>query len=236
MESMIQVKDLKKVYRVGKQKVFALDSVSFTIEAGEFCSIVGTSGSGKSTLLNLLAGLEPPSKGSIKINNQMISKMSENQLVEFRKNHIGFIFQSFNLIPEMNAWENVALPLLFKGFSLDKRKRAAIKTLKILGLKDHILHKPNELSGGQQQRVGIARALVVNPDIIFADEPTGNLDSATSKEIMKLLQNIVKENHQTLIMVTHDKQIAEYADSIFHISDGKIIDIEKGSKKNEKLN
>ncbi len=227
-QTIIEVKNLRKVYLVGKQPIFALDSVSFEVAKGEFCSIVGTSGSGKSTLLNLLAGLEPPSKGEIIINNQNITKFKEKQLVEFRKKHIGFVFQSFNLIPSMNAWENVALPLTFKGISYAKRKKLAINMLNRLGLKSHILHKPNELSGGQQQRVGIARALVVKPDIVFADEPTGNLDSVTSAEIMQLLQEISSENNQTLIMVTHDDHIAHFADRIFQISDGKIIGIEKG--------
>ncbi len=232
-KSIIEVKDLRKVYRVGKQAVFALNSVSFSINKGEFCAIVGTSGSGKSTLLNLLAGLEPASKGSIRINNVLTSRLSEKELVEFRRKYVGFIFQSFNLIASMTAWENVALPLLFRGVSENRRKRAAIQMLNRLGLKDHIMHKPSELSGGQQQRVGIARALVVKPAIVFADEPTGNLDSVTSREIMGLLQEISQENQQTLIMVTHDNSIAAYADRIFRISDGKIIGIEKGTKQNE---
>lgn len=234
-DSIIKVEDLKKVYRVGKQFVFALNSVSLMIQKGEFCAITGTSGSGKSTLLNMLAGLERPTKGSILIKDTEITKLSEKDLVTFRKNHIGFIFQSFNLISSMNAWENVALPLIFKGVPENIRKKTAIHMLKNLGLKDHILHKPTEMSGGQQQRVGIARALVVKPSIIFADEPTGNLDSHTSKEIMSLLQKITKENKQTLIMVTHDSSIAAYADRIFSISDGKIIGIEKGSKQNESI-
>ncbi len=235
IEEIIKVEDLKKVYKVGNQAVFALNSVSFSIAKGEFCAIVGTSGSGKSTLLNMLAGLEPPSKGIVQIKGHDISRLSEKKLVEFRKNHIGFIFQSFNLIPSMNAWENVALPLLFKGVSKNIRKQVAIRTLNRLGLQKHILHKPSEMSGGQQQRVGIARALVVKPSIIFADEPTGNLDSTTTKEIMSLLQEITKENQQTLIMVTHDNSIAAYADRIFNISDGKIIGIKKGSKQHASI-
>ncbi|MGI6560826.1 MAG: ABC transporter ATP-binding protein [Clostridiaceae bacterium] len=229
-DPVIQAKDLKKVYLVGKQPVFALNGVSFEIERGEFCAIVGTSGSGKSTLLNLLAGLEPPSKGNIIINQKSIIGLSENKLVNFRRDHVGFIFQSFNLIPNMSAWENVALPLIFRGTPVAERKKIAIKMLDQLGLKTHIYHKPNELSGGQQQRVGIARALVVNPAIVFADEPTGNLDSVTSSEIMLLMQQISKDNNQTLIMVTHDDYLAQYADRIFRISDGKIIGIEKGSQ------
>lgn len=227
---VIKVDNLKKVYRVGKQPVFALNGVSFEIERGEFCSIVGTSGSGKSTLLNMLAGLEPPSKGRIIVNNLPIVGLSEKKLVDFRRNQVGFVFQSFNLIQTMTAWENVALPLIFRGTPIGKRKKTAIEMLNKLGLKTHIYHKPNELSGGQQQRVGIARALVVNPAIVFADEPTGNLDSTTSAEIMQLIQQISRENNQTLIMVTHDEHLANYADRIFHISDGKITGIEKGSK------
>lgn len=234
-EYIIQVKGLRKVYLVGNQPIFALDSVSLDIKNGEFCAIVGTSGSGKSTLLNLLAGLEPPSKGTIKVKQKTITGLNEKELVEFRRENVGFIFQSFNLIPSMTAWENVALPLLFKGTNTRQRKKAALKILSRLGLKNHINHKPNQLSGGQQQRVGIARALVVEPTIIFADEPTGNLDSSTSSEIMQLIQQISRENNQTLIMVTHDHSIAQYADRIFRISDGKITSIEKGSKQNEQV-
>ena len=226
--SVISVKDLYKIYRVGNSKVRALDGVSFTIEKGEFCAIVGTSGSGKSTLLNMLAGLEKPTKGEIVIAGEHIEKKNENQLVQFRREHIGFIFQSFNLLPSMNAIENVALPLTFQGMEKEKRVKKAEEVLKLVGLSKHKKHKPTQMSGGQQQRVGIARALVVQPEIIFADEPTGNLDSKTSAEVMALIKKIIREKNQTLVMVTHDDHLASFADRIFRISDGKIISIEKG--------
>ena len=207
--------------------------VSFEVERGEFCAIVGTSGSGKSTLLNMLAGLEPPSKGEIIIGDKVIVGLSESDLVKFRRENVGFIFQSFNLIQTMNCIENVALPLTFRGESRAKREKIALRILKSLGLYEHRYHKANELSGGQQQRVGIARALAVKPEIIFADEPTGNLDSKTSMATMELIRKIVKKQNQTLIMVTHDDNLAQYADRIFRISDGKIIGIEQGSKRYE---
>ena len=225
---VIRVKDLYKVYRVGDSKVKALNGVDFTIQKGEFCSIVGTSGSGKSTLLNMLAGLEKPTKGQIVIAGEHIEKKSENQLVKFRREHIGFIFQSFNLLPALSAVENVALPLTFQGMDKAKRLEKASQVLDLVGLSKHKNHKPTQMSGGQQQRVGIARALVVNPQIIFADEPTGNLDSHTSAEVMELIRKIIHEQNQTLVMVTHDDHLAGFADRIFRISDGKIVSIETG--------
>lgn len=226
--SVISVKNLYKIYKVGDSKVRALDGVSFTIEKGEFCAIVGTSGSGKSTLLNMLAGLEKPTKGQIVIAGEHMEKKNENQLVKFRREHIGFIFQSFNLLPSMNALENVALPLTFQGMDKEMRMKRAEEVLQLVGLDKHKKHKPTQMSGGQQQRVGIARALVVQPEIIFADEPTGNLDSKTSAEVMELIKKIIREKNQTLVMVTHDDHLASFADRIFRISDGKIISIEKG--------
>lgn len=225
-KTVIQVKDLYKIYRVGEEKVRALNGVDFTIYKGEFCAIVGTSGSGKSTLLNMLAGLEKPTKGEIIIAGEHMEKKNENQLVKFRREHIGFIFQSFNLMPTMDAVENVMLPLTFQGVDLKERRKRAVKVLEMVNLKKHMKHKPTQMSGGQQQRVGVARALVVNPEIIFADEPTGNLDSRTSEEVMELMKKVVREQHQTLVMVTHDNHLASYADRIFHIIDGKIVKIE----------
>lgn len=230
-EPVIQVKDLYKFYSIGNNRVKALNGVDFTIHRGEFCSIVGTSGSGKSTLLNMLAGLEKPSKGQIIISGQHIEKMSENQLVKFRRDHVGFIFQSFNLLPTMNAVENVALPLNFRGIPKKIRLAKAAKMLALVGLKKQRFHKPTQMSGGQQQRVGVARALVVQPEIIFADEPTGNLDSNTSAEVMELMKKIVREQNLTLIMVTHDNHLARFADRIFHIRDGKILKIEDNTNK-----
>ena len=228
---VIQVKNLYKVYRVGDSHVRALDGVNLEIYKGEFCSIVGTSGSGKSTLLNMLAGLEKPTKGEIIIAGEHMENKTENQLVKFRREHIGFIFQSFNLMGTMNAVENVALPLTFQGVDKDIRLKRASRVLDLVGLKEHKKHKPTQMSGGQQQRVGVARALVVNPEIIFADEPTGNLDSNTSKEVMELMQKVVREQKQTLVMVTHDNYLASFADRIFHIIDGKIVKIEDNRQK-----
>ena len=228
---VIQVKDLYKIYRVGDTKVRALNGVDFTIYKGEFCSIVGTSGSGKSTLLNMLAGLEKPTKGEIVIAGEHMEKKTENQLVKFRREHIGFIFQSFNLMSTMNAVENVALPLTFQGVRKAQRMKKAGELLDLVWLKKYKKHKPTQMSGGQQQRVGVARALVVEPEIVFADEPTGNLDSNTSEEVMRLMQKVVREKKQTLVMVTHDNHLAGFADRIFHIKDGKIVKIEDHTEK-----
>lgn len=223
---VIRVKDLYKIYRVGESKVRALNGVDFDIYKGEFCSIVGASGSGKSTLLNMLAGLEKPTKGEVVIAGEHMETKTENQLVKFRREHIGFIFQSFNLLPTLNALENVALPLTFQGMDKKKRLAKAREVIRLVGLTKYSKHKPTQMSGGQQQRVGVARALVVQPEIIFADEPTGNLDSNTSQEVMNLMKKVVREQNQTLVMVTHDNYLAGFADRIFHIKDGKIIQIE----------
>ena len=255
MEKVIEVKNLYKLYRVGDEVVRALDGVDFNIYKGEFCAIVGTSGSGKSTLLNMLAGLEKPTKGEVIISGEHIEKkneeelvkfrrdkviidgqhienLKEDQLVRFRREKVGFIFQSFHLLGTMNAVENVALPLSFRGVPKDVRLKKADKMLDLVNLGKHKKHMPNQMSGGQQQRVGVARALVVDPKIIFADEPTGNLDSHTSEEVMKLMQQVVRQQKKTLVMVTHDNHLATYADRVFHISDGKIIKIEN-HRKNE---
>lgn len=228
-EPVIQVKDLYKIYRVGDSKVRALNGVDFTIYKGEFCSIVGTSGSGKSTLLNMLAGLEKPTRGEIVIAGEHIEKKTENQLVKFRREHIGFIFQSFNLMGTLTALENVAMPLTFQGVGKETRMKKASVLLDMVGLKKYKSHKPTQMSGGQQQRVGVARALVVDPEIVFADEPTGNLDSNTSREVMELMRKVVHEKQQTLVMVTHDDHLAKFADRIFHIMDGKIVKIEENT-------
>ena len=230
MDKVIEVKSLYKLYRVGDEVVRALDGVGFDIFEGEFCAIVGTSGSGKSTLLNMLAGLEKPTRGSVVIAGQHIENLTEEQLVRFRRDHVGFIFQSFHLLGTMNAVENVALPLSFRGVPRDVRMRKADKMLDLVKLKKHKKHPPNQMSGGQQQRVGVARALVVDPKIIFADEPTGNLDSHTSEEVTRLMQQVVREQKKTLVMVTHDAHLATYADRVFHIRDGKILKIEENRK------
>ena len=227
VKRVISVKNLYKLYRVGDSVVHALDGVSFEIYEGEFCAIVGTSGSGKSTLLNMLAGLEKPTKGEVVIAGQHVEKMNEDELVRFRRENVGFIFQSFHLIGTMNALENVSMPLMFKGEPRKTRMAKADRMLDMVNLKKHKKHLPNQMSGGQQQRVGVARALVADPQIVFADEPTGNLDSHTSEDVMRLMQRIVREQNRTLVMVTHDNHLAEYADRVFHISDGSIIRIEE---------
>ena len=224
---VIEVKNLYKIYRVGENKVYALNGVDFTMYKGEFCAIVGTSGSGKSTLLNMLAGLEKPTRGEIVIGGKHIEKLKEDQLVSFRREKVGFIFQSYNLLNTMNSVENIALPLAFRGAPKKKRLEEAKKYLKLVGLEKVGDHMPNQMSGGQQQRVGIARALAVHPEIIFADEPTGNLDSHTTMDVLQLMQQIVREQNQTLVMVTHDNNLASYADRVFHIIDGRIVKIEE---------
>ena len=224
---VIQVKNLYKIYRIGENKVRALNGVDFSIKKGEFCCIVGTSGSGKSTLLNMMAGLEPPTKGQIVIAGEHIERKNESQLVMFRQAHVGFIFQSYNLMPNLTAIENVAMPLTFQGVPKEVREKKAIKMLKLVGLGKFMDHRPGQMSGGQQQRVGIARALVVNPEIVFADEPTGNLDSNTTLEVLKLMQRIVHEKGQTMVMVTHDNYLASFGDKVIHIRDGKIIKVEE---------
>ena len=230
MNKAIIVKDLYKFYRVGDSVVRALDGVSFEVSEGEFCAIVGTSGSGKSTLLNMLAGLEKPTRGQVVIGGHHIEKLNENELVKFRRANVGFVFQSFHLLGTMNALENVALPLTFRGESLKSRMKKADEMLKLVGLTKHRKHLPRQMSGGQQQRVGVARALVADPRILYCDEPTGNLDSHTSEDVMRLMQRVVREQNRTMVMVTHDDHLAQYADRIFHIIDGKIVKIEDNRK------
>ena len=211
---------------MGKERIRAVDGVSFTVDKGEFCCLLGTSGSGKSTLLNLMAGIEKLTSGQILIKGESIGGMSENKLSKFRQENLGFVFQSYNLIGSMTALENVELPLVFKRVRGGKRKKMARKILKQVGLGGRMRHKPKEMSGGQQQRVGIARAFVSKPDIVFADEPTGNLDSHTTIEVMELIKSMAEKNNQTIVMVTHDRKLSEYADKIIHILDGKIESVE----------
>jgi putative ABC transport system ATP-binding protein len=225
-ENIIEVKNAKKIYRMGSERICAVDEVSFAIRKGEFCCLYGMSGSGKSTLLNLMAGIEKLSSGQIIIKGQNVHKMGEKGLAKFRQNNLGFVFQSYNLMNSMTALENVELPLIFKHVNTKRRKKMAKDMLVKVGLGARLKHKPKEMSGGQQQRVGIARAFVSNPEIVFADEPTGNLDSKTSKEVMDLIKGMAKTNHQTIVMVTHDRRLAEYADRIIHIFDGKVEEIE----------
>jgi len=220
---VITAEKVYKVYKLGEERLRALNGVSLSVGKGEFVAIVGTSGSGKSTLLNMLAGLDKPTKGAIVIGGQHIESMSEAELVKFRREHVGFIFQAYDLLPQLDAVENVALPLSFKGVSKRVRTKKAEQMLKQVGLEKYLKHRPNQMSGGQQQRVGIARALVVGPEIIFADEPTGNLDTRTTLEVLHILKDVVHNGGNTLIMVTHDNNLASFADRRIHIIDGEIV-------------
>ena len=233
---LIDVRNVKKVYHVGTVDVHALRGVDLQIAPGDICSIIGRSGSGKSTMLNVLAGLEHVTAGEIVIAGKHLERMTQGELIIFRQQRVGFIFQSFNLMPYYTALENVALPLSFAGVPEAKRIKRAKKMLDIVGLSTHMKHKPSELSGGQQQRVGIARALVTNPEIVFADEPTGNLDSNTSDEVMHVIIDILREQKKTLVMVTHDQHIAEFGDKVIHLLDGRITDISLNQSKPTKQN
>lgn len=226
LEKIIEVKNVKKIYRMGHERIIAVNDVSFDIYKGEFCCLLGTSGSGKSTLLNLMAGIEKSTSGQIIIKGKNIPKLKENQLAKFRQDYLGFVFQSYNLINTMTALENVEFPLIFKKIGVKKRRRMAKKMLQEVGLGSRLKHKPKEMSGGQQQRVGIARAFVSKPEIVFADEPTGNLDTRTTMEVMEIIRKMAKDNNLTIVMVTHDPRLAAFADKIIRILDGKIQEIE----------
>ncbi|CEN23597.1 ABC transporter ATP-binding protein [Paraclostridium sordellii] len=220
MKKTIKVKDLKKIYGKGESQVNAIDGISLEIENGKMTAIVGESGSGKSTLLHCIAGLDKPTSGNVYLGDEDIYKLNDDKLSKIRVREFGFVFQSFNLIPVINVYENIVLPISIDSKSVDKKYVDTI--IDNLGLKNQIKKFPNELSGGQQQRVAIARALSNKPSIIFADEPTGNLDSKTSKEVMDIFRMCVKEFNQTLVMITHDENIAKTADTIINIRDGKI--------------
>lgn len=219
----ISVRKLRKVYVMGEERVVALRNIDLDIARGEVCCIFGTSGSGKSTLLNQLAGLEKPTHGVVRIGGVPISNLNENELAAFRQRHIGFVFQSYNLLPELTAWENVAMPLMFKGVDEQTRMLEAKKMLCRVGLKDRMNHFPSQMSGGQQQRVGIARAFITRPEVVFADEPTGNLDSKTTKEVMRMIRDFAGRFHQTIVLVSHDPEMTEYADRIVTLIDGEIV-------------
>lgn len=224
---LIRVEHVRKVYRMGEEKVVALNDVSLSIYKGEIVCFLGTSGSGKSTFLNMVAGLEKPTKGEIFIGDIPIHKLNEERVTLFRQKNIGFIFQAYHLLPMLTALENVSLPLIFRGVDHKEREKKAREMMKAVGLKGYEKRKPTQMSGGQQQRVGIARALVGTPKIIFADEPTGNLDTNTTREVMTLIVDQVRKHGQTLILVTHDRSIAEYADKVVTIQDGNIIKMEE---------
>ncbi len=220
---LIQIEDIGRAYIIGAEKIHALKSVSLNIQKGEFVALMGPSGSGKSTLMNILGCLDTPSKGTYILNGINVSDMSENELAEVRNKEIGFVFQTFNLLPKSTALENVALPLIYAGYSKKKREDQALKALEDVGLENRVDHKPNELSGGQRQRVAVARALINSPSIILADEPTGNLDTKTSIEIMGLMENIHAKGN-TIILVTHEEDIAQHAHRIVRMRDGLIED------------
>ncbi len=221
MASLIQVKDLSKIYNPGENEVRALDHVSLEINTGEFVAIIGQSGSGKSTLMNMLGCLDVPTSGEYYLNGVDVSTMKDNDLAAVRNREIGFIFQGFNLIANLTAVENVELPLIYRGVDMRERKKLAIESLKMVGLEKRMHHKPTEMSGGQQQRVAIARAIAAKPPVILADEPTGNLDSASSKEILGILKNLHKDG-RSVILITHDNGIADQARRVVRIMDGKI--------------
>lgn len=220
MDTILQAIGLKKYYGEGETQVRALDGIDLKIERGQFLAIVGTSGSGKSTLLNMLGGLDRPTSGSVEIGGTEISKMNDEQLTVFRRQRIGFIFQNYNLIPTLNVWENIVFPLSMDGQKPDRK--FVHKIAEMLGLQEKLDSLPNNLSGGQQQRVAIARALASKPAIVLADEPTGNLDSKTSDNVLGLIKTTSREFHQTIVMITHNPDIAQLADETIRIEDGRI--------------
>lgn len=220
-EKVIDIQNIKKEYIMGSQLIAALKDVSLTINKGEYVALMGPSGSGKSTLMNILGCLDSPTSGSYKLNQQEVSEMTDDELARVRNKEIGFIFQTFNLLPRLTALENVALPMVYAGLSKTERTQRAEKVMELVGLKERMTHKPNELSGGQRQRVAIARALVNNPSIILADEPTGNLDTKTSYEIMAIMEEISLQGN-TVIIVTHEEDIAKHARRILRLRDGLI--------------
>lgn len=220
--SIVETKNLTKIYGSGDTAVTALDHVSFTVDPGEFVAIMGPSGCGKSTLLHLVGGLDRPTEGSVMIGGHNLTDLSDNKLTELRRRRIGFVFQFFNLIPVLNAVENAALPITLDGVALATARQRATDWLVKIDMADRLTHRPDQLSGGQQQRVAVARALVAEPEIILADEPTGNLDTHSGDEIAKLLRQASKEWNRSVIMVTHDPRIAAYADRIIFLKDGRI--------------
>lgn len=221
MEKIIEIKDITKHYQMGDTTIRALNGVSFDIYKNEYVAIMGQSGSGKSTLMNIIGCLDTPTSGSYILNNSEVAQMTDNELAEVRNKEIGFVFQTFNLLPRLSAWENVAMPLIYSGIGRTKRRDMALAMLDAVGLGDRSYHRPNELSGGQRQRIAIARALVNSPSIILADEPTGNLDTRTSTEIMEILDKIHQQGN-TVIMVTHEEDIARYTHRIIKLRDGKL--------------
>jgi len=224
-KGLIEVRGLRKEYAIGDEVVVALKGIDLSIPKGEICCIFGTSGSGKSTLLNQLAGMERPTSGGVTIGGVPIGELDEDALARFRQEHLGFVFQSYNLLPALTALENVAMPLMFRGIPKEARERAAARMLRDVGLGHRLGHYPSQMSGGQQQRVGIARAFIAKPAVVFADEPTGNLDSKTTVEVMNMIRGFAREFRQTIVLVSHDPEMADYADRIVTLIDGEIVDI-----------
>lgn len=220
---MIEINNMSKIYRIGNVEVKALNDVSLSIKQHEFVSIIGSSGSGKSTLMNMIGCLDVPTKGEYYLEGVEVSRLNDEQLANIRNHKIGFIFQGFNLLQKLNAVENVELPLIYQGLHTKERYDKSVEALKLVGLEDRVHHRPTELSGGQQQRVAIARALVGNPPMILADEPTGNLDSKSGKEIMLMLKDLHKKGN-TIILITHDNEIAMQAERVIRLQDGEIIE------------
>lgn len=219
---MIKVNNISKIYKTGEVEVVALDNVSFEIKKGEFVAIMGPSGSGKSTLMHILGALDLPTSGKYLLDGEDIGKLSDDQLAEIRNKKIGFVFQSFNLLPRTTALRNTSIPMIFAGIPKEKRLNRAKKYLRMMGLEDRLNHTPNQLSGGEQQRVAIARAMSMNPSILLADEPTGNIATTQGEEIMKIFKNLNKQGH-TIVMITHEAPIAEHAKRIIYLRDGKIV-------------
>lgn len=235
MRELVQVNQISKIYNPGENEVRALDKVTLTINHGEFVAIIGQSGSGKSTLMNMLGCLDVPTEGSYYLNGQDVSNLSDNELSDIRNREIGFIFQGFNLIPNLTAFENVELPLIYRGMGKKERRQLAKESLEKVGLANRMNHKPAEMSGGQQQRVAIARAIAAKPPVILADEPTGNLDSKSSAEIIQILRAMHSEG-RSIILITHNNDIANDADRVIRIKDGKIVADEDRKMKREKEN
>ncbi|MCI8559662.1 MAG: ABC transporter ATP-binding protein [Dorea sp.] len=223
MGALIEIKDMYKIYHPGENEVYALNGVSLTVEKGEFTAIIGHSGSGKSTLMNMIGCLDVPTEGSYRLNGRDVSQMTDNELSDIRNQEIGFIFQGFNLIANLDALANVELPLIYRGLDRKMRRKIAVSSLEIVGLEERVHHKPSQMSGGQQQRVAIARAIAARPPVILADEPTGNLDSRATWEILDILKELHKEG-RTVIIITHDPEIAKQAERVIRIKDGKIIE------------
>ena len=222
MEEIIRITDMYKIYNPGPNEVRALDGVSLTVEKGEFVAIVGHSGSGKSTLMNMLGCLDTPSQGEYFLEGRNVAQLSDDELSDIRNRHIGFIFQGFNLIPSLDALENVELPLIYRGMPREERRKTAAESLERVGLGNRLRHRPAEMSGGQQQRVAIARAIAARPPMILADEPTGNLDTASGGDVMRILRELNSEG-RTIVLITHDNEIAATARRIVRIQDGRIV-------------